>query len=554
MKLKPVEFVGPKDSNNKEKSPVKQWLDRFVDFKNSPTLQAIEKTTYQTSCNLKEFLYASSSTILPETQLSDQELQEKAMDLQESGATKAYVKYAERKFLLRNEIASLGAEQIQNPGVTFSYLYTKYERYLVNSQLTNDTGKRNPKLELILFQLYEQSKLQEKIKDKHLADFLIAYFPDVTIPPALGSTTLEILPQAVHLKTTDKEFLQRLYHNKDEAVSDHDSCGGFFTTIKDLYVITELVYEEQNAAEQTDTRTHELFHTEVKLNGLQRHNYEHNLTDKYNIKKKVIQSSIEEEVRAVFKKYFKLIEKRFSEEVFAYFSEPNHPFDDEIFDYYLQNYTIDNDTIMRSLSKNKHLNWSTQAKLYYEFIDPNNIQNIKQRIFSQKEALDIMHKKGYPKQWILNSLSSLDETPATLEGVNLKALAISLPEYDPDLGLRQKSVIDKLYAKNQMKAADLREQIVLEPELTEKLEMYVTRPGFEGNGVTGSHFFDMTIRTLLLSDNLKLKLKDMVFGEDIIKILDQHGESQIVRQVIADKLTSLKQAGIAKIMAQKKTE
>ena len=548
INLKPVEFKGLDNSAQKEKSPMRQKLDDFLNFKNSPILKAINSLSSITSDSLKELEYISD--LLDEDDGSGDEniILNKALQLENEGVTRAYIRFAERKLLLRNEIASLGSEEINNPVETMYYLYSKYQRFLVDTQVENNIKTRNPKLELILFKLYEQSKLQEKVKNINLSEFVKIYFPSVTKLPADGTSTIEILPLAVHLKTTDKEFLARLNQRKNEI--SNIPCGGFFTTINDLYIITELDYGNIDV----DTKSHELFHAEVKLNNLHFQEQNKNHTDKNNLGEKISLCNTEEDVQGLFEQYFNDFERRISEEVLAFFSEPNHDLGDFEFDFYANVYKVNDSKIERSLIENKKIDHSMLTSLYAQFSNPENLGNIKKKIFQMKESLCIMESKGYPKGWILNSLSCLDEPPKLLKGVNLKALAISLPEYDPDLGLRQQNVINRIYEKNLSKTENLKQKIIFDPELISKIEEYVSRPDFESKTTMGSYYFNLTTITLRKSENLIEDLENMMYGQDLIKVINQHGDSLEVRNIIISKLNELKKAGIAKILAQKKTE
>lgn len=521
--------------NQKPKSVMRERIDAFLDFKKSPTLKVINDVYAAIPTNQEAMNFITQLPERAKEYLKNKDLEKLATVYQEGGVTNQYVKYANRKLLLRNEIKTLAENATQEPEVqkdNLSYLCGKYERFLCDKVAEN--GTKSPKIQYILYQISQQKRLQDQTKSQDKNEFINKYFPGVKYEGELPEFEMEYLPIAINIKTSDFDLVQNLLHDKlldDEKKATKSQCGGFCIEKEGLNIVVE--YVENNG--DTDTKTHELFHAEMRLQNpanvknLEKTNIATNLTNQ------ISEWNQESNTAQNLKTFFESIKLRVNEEVMAFFSEPNHDFSDKNFEYYFSYYGIEDDKFNKLLSENKDLTPESRASITNSYKQMKS--DLKSSIFELKDALQIMQQKGYPKDWILNSLCSTDKPPIFLENTNPKALAMSLPKYDPQKVEKQQKTFEKISDRHQKRLDILKNNMEFSAEFVSDL-----------NGLfLGERFFG---RIGIFSskpqfDFLMTQIKDggpvdeLIFGKHLQEILQKNGDTQATRQAITIKLEQL---------------
>jgi hypothetical protein len=162
---------------------------------------------------------------------------------------------------------------------------------------------------------------------------------------------------------------------------------------------------------------------------------------------------------------------------------------------------------------------------------------LKDSLFEFKNALQIMHQKGYPKDWILNSMCSIDDRPLFLEITNPKALAMSLPDYDPAKTKKQEDLFIKISERHQKKLNTLKNTIELPEQLISDLnELFFRKNYFKKDGTfLSSPQFDFYIFQVQGGE----VTGNQDFDTQIQEVLSKYGDTQSTRQAICINLKRL---------------
>ncbi|MBC7472439.1 MAG: hypothetical protein H7196_04250 [candidate division SR1 bacterium] len=525
------------NQKNKPKSAMREKLDAFLDFKKSPTLKLINDAYAAIPTDQEAMNFIMRLPKRAKEYLENKNLEKLATVYQKGGVTNQYIKYAGRKLLLRNEIQSLTENTTQEPEVqkdNLSYLYGKYERFLCDKVAAN--GATSPKIQYMLYQISLQKKLQEKAKSQDKNEFIRKYFSGVKYEGELPEFEMEYLPIAINIKTSDFDLVQNLYHSKlinNEEETRKSQCGGFYIEKEGLNIIVEFI--DANNDYNTDTKTHELFHAEMSLQNpanaknLEKTNIATNLTSqicKWNEKNNINKN---------LKTFFDSIKLRINEEVMAFFSEPNHDFTDKSFEYYFAYYGIENSKFNKLLSENKNLAPENKALITNSYKQMET--ELKSSIFELKNALQIMYQKGYPKDWILNSLCSTDKPPVFLENTSPKALAMSLPKYDPQKVEKQQKTFEKISGRHQKRLDILKNSMKFSVEFMSDInKLFLGERFFGRTGIFSSKpQFDFLMTQIKDSG----PVSELIFANHIQDILQKSGDTQATRQAITIKLEQL---------------
>jgi hypothetical protein len=518
-------------------SSFREKVNRFVDFKNSPLLQMITQNHQLLRIAQNDFLEIDNVH-----EQEDQGLLMEVKELKESGVTDKFVKYADRKFILRNDIVQIANDSNEdNKEENLSYIYGKYERFLVDN-VTN-TNVIDNRAKLALFDLSTQSMLQDRVKEMSEKDFLKEYFPGLEYPEDIPDFQIMYHPLALHIVSNDDDFIQNLKAGKNlgvEEMHDIQKCGGFFTEIKNLKIITE---SAEITKRGLDTETHELLHAEFALQNPKDNSSKMN---RYGLMESVKEKESTEAISKSLGEHMKYLKNSIFEEVCAFFSENNeegHDFSNDIFDYYAKYYGLNLENLTEELAKKERLTTLNRVGLVNQ--SQLDVESIRQQAFELKDALKIMHDKGYSKEWILNSFGSMIEPPKFLDKISPKALAMSLTDYNPQKTERQSKLFDKISDKHQIKLNNLKNSIQFPEHFISDLESVISSPDFfTRKGIFGNL---RGFKTLI--DNLKHgpfnqcvytvvdENKENTF--DFSKILQQYGDNQSTRQAIIFRLDKI---------------
>jgi hypothetical protein len=527
--------VSDQTIDKKPKTSMSEWLNSFRDFKRSPILQIINDACEGIPSVQKILDHINQLPEKAKEYVEKKKLDQLALEYQASGVTNKYIKYAGRKLILRDEILSIAGDMHQGTDSErdhLSYLYGKYERLLCDKISKN--GVKATKIQYVLYQIYKQNLFQDQIKKEDKNEFIKQCFPCLIYEVELPVFELEFLPLAINIKTNDHSFVQNLWHNKvldaEEKQTNKAECGGFSKKYREFNVIVELVNDHNL---EGNTKTHELFHAEMNLQ---------NTISKQNLAgtDKILTEQIEEwgensNVSQNLGTFFMKIKDCISEELMAFFSEPNHDFSIKNFEYHFSYYGIKQYSFDELLSENKNLIVEKKAtvSITYKLLTDQLISDI----LELKDALQIMHQKGYPKDWILNSLCSIDDRPVFLENTNPKALAMSLPVYDETKVEKQKKTFEKISVRHQKKLEMLKSSAELPSEFVSDLNTFLFRESFFGqDGIFKSQpqfdFFIAQVRAGLPTGN-------STFDNHIESILKQYGDSQATREAVISKLKQM---------------
>jgi hypothetical protein len=518
-----------KTMTEKPKSTMQIYWENFKNFKKSPILNAISNTARLIPSDDQLIAFISGLPYQAKEYLKNKDLERLADTYSESGLTDQYLKYATRKMILRDEIQSLAVGTGSTPEIKndeLSYLYGKYERFLCDNVRGN--GAMTIYISKILHRLSLQKTMQDKVKNMDKNEFLDNYFPGVKYEGDLPEFEIEILPLAVNIKTPDYNFVQNLYSNKilDKEECSKIGCGGFFNGDHEFNILVEHI----STYIGTDTETHELFHAEMKL---QNPNKTVMAKNQYSLKDNMTNWDEDTDIEKQLKEFYTSINMDIIEEVMAFFSEPNHEFDGTIFNYYLDHYGIRNGEFDIMLNENTGLTTWDKAGIQTSYSQME--KDLKSSIFEFRDALQIMHQKGYPKAWILNSFSSVDNRPVFLENTNPKALALSLPIYDPQKTEKQRKTFDKISERHQRKLELLKQNIELSSKFTEDFDqMFLKKEYFNQKGVYVQKF---NFKSFIYTIKNGTPVDELLFGDHIQEILQKYGDTQATRQAIVAKLT-----------------